>query len=136
MNKLINKSLKIPIKCYFLLWSPLIRRNLLWFNQLTSLYLITLFYFPLLLVRIIQRNRYNRTHIPTYTPAQWFWRNLLTQLEGLASPKSIRQADWLKIQVKVDVKDLCWSLETKAEFLHCTVEVDFLWETSFFALKS
>ena len=136
MNRLINKSLKIPIKCYFLLWSPLIRRNLLWFNQLMSLYLITLFYFPLLLVRIIQRNRYNRTHILTYTPAQWFWRNSLTQLEGLASPKSIRQADWLKIQVKVDVKDLCLSLETKAEFLHCTVEVDFLWETSFFALKS
>lgn len=115
MNKLINESFKTPVKCQFLLWIVLFSKNLLPLNRL-MVFIFDNFIslFPLVLIRVTQRKRNKRTyifmapfihtyththtHLHTYTPT-----HNDSGFEGLASPKSVGQANRLRIQVTADV---------------------------------
>ena len=63
-------------------------------------------------------------------------KELFYSVEKLISLKFVQQASRLEIQVRVDLQFGAQRLETQAEFLHCSLEAEFLLqETSVLAFK-
>ena len=92
----------------------------------------------MVLVRVLQRNRIQRIFLShSLSVSLLIDKELVYAVEKLISLKFGPQASRLEIQVRVDLQFGAQRLETHAEFLHCSLEAEFLLqETSVLAFKA